>query len=90
MVSIRSRSRQGMGYPYSELRARVEKRRQDVSLHTISDAGTKTKDALLTITQPAKKLGVKAFRCINDRVSGKLSMPALSDLIFEKARLQPG
>jgi len=74
----------------SELGARVEKRRQDVSLHTISDAGTKAKDAFLTITQTAKKLGVNAFRYINDRVSGKLSMPALSDLIFEKARLQPG
>ena len=74
----------------SELGARVEKRRQDVSLHTISDAGTKAKDAFLTITQTAKKLGVNAFQYINDRVSGKLSMPALSDLIFEKARLQPG
>ncbi len=71
----------------SELGARVEKRRQDVSLHTISDAGTKTKDAFLTITQTAKKLGVNAFQYINDRVSGKLSMQALSDLIVEKATL---
>lgn len=74
----------------SELGARVEKRRQDVSLHTISDAGTTAKDAFLTITQTAKKLGVNAFRYINDRVSGKCSMPSLSDLILEKARLQPG
>ena len=69
----------------SELGARVEKRRQDVSLHTISDAGTKAKDAFLTITQTAKKLGVNAFNYINDRVSGKFSMPALSDLIIENA-----
>ena len=73
----------------SELGARVEKLRQDVSLHTISDAGTKAKDAFLTITQTAKKLGVNAFQYINDRVSGKLSMQALSDLIVEKATLQP-
>ena len=74
----------------SELGARVEKRRQDVSLHTISDAGTTAKDAFLTITQTAKKLGVNAFNYINDRVSGKFNMPALSDLIVEKAKPQPG
>lgn len=72
----------------SELGARVEKRRQDVSLHTISDAGTTAKDAFLTITQTAKKLGVNAFKYINDRVSGKFSMPALSDLIIENAKPQ--
>lgn len=68
----------------SELGARVEKRRQDVSLHTISDAGTKAKDAFLTITQTARKLGVNAYQYINDRVSKKFNMPALSDLIIEK------
>jgi len=74
----------------SELGARVEKRRQDVSLHTISEAGTTAKDAFLTIVQTARKLGVNAFEYINDRVSRKFSMPALSDLIVEKAKLQPG
>ena len=74
----------------SELGARVEKRRQDVSLHTISEAGTTAKDAFLTIVQTAKKLGVNAFEYISDRVSKKFSMPALSDLILEKAKLQPG
>ena len=69
----------------SELGARVEKRRQDVSLHTISEAGTKAKDAFLTITQTARKLGVNAYQYINDRVSKKFDMPALSDLIVEKA-----
>ncbi len=73
----------------SELGARVEKRRQDVSLHTISEAGTTAKDAFLTITQTAKKLGVNAFKYINDRVSKKFSMPALSDLIVEKAMPLP-
>ena len=72
----------------SELGARVEKRRQDVSLHTISDAGTTAKDAFLTITQTAKKLGVNAFKYINDRVSGKFSMPPLSDLLIENAMPQ--
>jgi len=74
----------------SELGARVEKRRQDVSLHTISEAGTEAKDAFLSIVQTARKLGVNAFEYINDRVSRKFSMPALSDLIVEKVKLQPG
>lgn len=74
----------------SELGARVEKRRQDVSLHTISEAGTTAKDAFLTIVQTAKKLGVNAFDYIRDRVSKKFSMPPLSDLIIERAKLQTG
>jgi len=72
----------------SELGARVEKRRQDVSLHTISEAGTTAKDAFLTIVQTAKKLGVNAFEYINDRVSKKFRMPALSDLLIENATPQ--
>jgi len=72
----------------SELGARVEKRRQDVSLQTKSTEGTTAKDAFLTITQTAKKLGVNAFKYINDRVSGKFDMPALSDLIIENAMPQ--
>ena len=74
----------------SELGARVEKRRQDVSLHTISKAGTTAKDSFLTIVQTAKKLGVNSFDYIRDRVSKNFSMPALSDLIIEKAKLQSG
>jgi len=69
----------------SELGARVEKRRQDVSLQTKSDAGTTAKDSFLTITQTAKKLGVNVYRYIFDRVSRNFSMPALSDLIIENA-----
>ena len=73
----------------SELGARVEKRRQDVSLQTISEAGTTAKDAFLTITQTAKKLGVNAYKYIFDRVSKNFSMPALSDLIVENAMPLP-
>jgi len=72
----------------SELGARVEKRRQDVSLQTKSDAGTTAKDSFLTITQTAKKLGVNAYRYIFDRVSRNFFMPALSDLIIENAMPQ--
>ena len=69
----------------AELGVRVEKRRQDVSLQTKSNDGTTAKDSFLTITQTAKKLGVNAYEYICDRVSKTFSMPALSDLIFQKA-----
>ena len=69
----------------AELGARVEKRRQDVSLQTKSEDGTTAKDSFLTITQTAKKLGVNAYRYIYDRVSKTFSMPALSDLILQNA-----
>jgi len=69
----------------SELGARVEKRRQDVSLQTKSDEGTKAKDSFLTITQTAKKLGVNAYKYIYDRISKTFSMPSLAELILQKS-----
>ena len=67
----------------SELGARVEKRRQDVSLQTKSQEGTDAKDAFLTVTQTAKKLGVNAYKYIYDRISQENSMPSLADLIIQ-------
>ncbi|OPX38622.1 MAG: hypothetical protein B1H11_04315 [Desulfobacteraceae bacterium 4484_190.1] len=69
----------------SELSARVEKRRQDVSLQTKSDKGTKAEDSFLTITQTAKKQGVNAYKYIYDRISKTFSMPYLADLILQKS-----
>lgn len=69
----------------SELGARVEKRRQDVSLQTKSVKGTEAKDSFLTITQTAKKLGVNAYRYIYDRISKTFSMPPLADLILQNS-----
>ena len=67
----------------SELGARVEKRRQDVSLQTKSTEGTEAKDSFLTVTQTAKKLGVNAYKYIYDRISNTFSMPSLADLILQ-------
>ena len=69
----------------SELGARVEKRRQDVSLQTKSDKGTKAKDSFLTITQTAKKLGVNSYKYIYDRISKTFRMPSLADLILQNS-----
>jgi len=72
----------------SELGARVEKRRQDVSLQIKSDKGTKAKDSFLTVTQTAKKLGVNTYKYIYDRISKTFSMPSLADLIRQNSKPQ--
>jgi hypothetical protein len=74
----------------SELAARVEKRKQDVSLQTITEEGTKSKDTFLTIAQTAKKLGVSAYEYIYDRVSKKFKMPSLASLIEAKTSENKG
>ena len=67
----------------SELAARVQARKRDVSLHTMSKAGTEAKDTFMTISQTAKKLGVRTYEYIRDRVSGELKLPSLAQLIRE-------
>ena len=67
----------------AELAARVEKRRQDVSLQTKSKKGTEAKDAFLTVVQTAKKLGVNIYDYMSDRISKKFNMPSLAELIAQ-------
>jgi hypothetical protein len=69
----------------SELGARAEKRKQDVSLHTRSEEGTRAKDTFMTIVETSKKLCVSAYEYIFDRVSNKYELPNLSTLIDRKA-----
>jgi hypothetical protein len=45
----------------SELGARDQARRRDVNLHTVSEAGTESKDTFMTLTQTAKKLAVNFY-----------------------------
>ncbi len=70
----------------SELAARRQARARDISLHTMSEAGTKVKDAFMTVSQTAKKLGVRTYEYIRDRVSGEFKMTSLADLILEKSQ----
>ncbi len=72
----------------AELAARSQARNRDVSLQTKSEAGTKVKDTFLTITQTAKKLGIKVYDYIYDRVSGKNELPSLAELIQQKSQLE--
>ena len=70
----------------SELSARVQARARDVSLHTMSEKGTKIKDTFMTISQTAKKLKVRTYDYIRDRVSGEFKLPSLAQLIEEKSQ----
>jgi len=70
----------------SELGARVQARARDISLHTMSEDGTKIKDTFMTISQTAKKLGVRTYDYIRDRVSGELKLPSLAQLIHETSQ----
>jgi len=70
----------------SELAARVQARARDVSFHTMSKKGTQIKDTFMSISQTAKKLGVRTYEYIYDRVSGTNKLPSLAQLIDEKAQ----
>lgn len=69
----------------SENAARIQKRREDVSLHTKSKEGTRAKDTMMSIVATCKKLGVSAYRFIYDRVSQTFALPSLAQLIRAKA-----
>ncbi len=55
------------------------------SFHTMSKAGTQAKDTFMTISQTAKKLDVRTYEYIRDRVSGEFKLPSLAQLIHEKS-----
>jgi hypothetical protein len=70
----------------AELGAREQVRKRDVSLHTMTEEGTKANDTFSTIVQTAKKLGVSAYQYLNDRVSMAFKLPSLAELIEKKAQ----
>ncbi len=71
----------------AENAARVQKRRQDVSLQTRTIAGTRAKDTMMSVVETCKKLGVNALDFIHDRVSRKFKMPSLAMVIEQKSQL---
>jgi hypothetical protein len=70
----------------AELRARAQVRKRDVSLHTITKDGTEAVDALLTIVQSAKKLGINVVNYIQDTLVNK-TMERMHITILKKAGL---
>ncbi len=70
----------------SELGARSQARRRDMSFHTMSQNGTIAKDTFMTLRQTAKKLAVNFYKYIGDRINKTYEMPSLADLIVERSQ----
>lgn len=68
----------------SELGARKQARYRDISLHTMSRAGTDAKDTFMTIVETAKKLAVNTYDYFYDRLTKKYKMNSLANAIKEK------
>lgn len=69
----------------SENGARIQKRREDVSLQTKSKNGTAAKDAMMSTIETCRKLGVNARDFIKDRILRQGEIPKLGDLIRDRA-----
>jgi hypothetical protein len=72
-------------YAYRDRRVR----KRDVSFGPRTPDGAKAWDTFMTLTATAKKLGVSIYRYIHDRVSDTYELPALADLITQRASQQP-
>lgn len=70
----------------AELGARARVRKRDVSFGPRTREGAKAWDTFMTLAETATKLGVSFYHYIHDRVSGLYRMPALADIIVERAQ----
>jgi hypothetical protein len=70
----------------AELGARARVRKRDVSFGPRTREGAKAWDTFMTLAETATKLGSSFYHYIHDRVSGAYQMPALADLIAERAK----
>ena len=70
----------------SELGARVSARRRDVSLHSRSVRGARAMDIFTTLVQTSKKLGIRAYEYLRDRLSRRFQMPSLAQCIHQAAQ----
>jgi hypothetical protein len=69
----------------AELAARRRVRKRDVSFGPRTAEGAKAWDTFHTLAATAQKLEVSFYQYIHDRVSGAYQMPALADLIRQRA-----
>jgi hypothetical protein len=69
----------------AELGARRRVRKRDVSFGARSPAGIRAWDCCQTIAATAQKLGVNVLHYLQDRFSGAHQLPALADLIAQRA-----
>ena len=68
----------------SELGARAQVRKRDVSLHTVTIEGTKAVDTFLTLKETTKKLGVNFFEYLFDRITKGGRIKRLGKMIQAK------
>ena len=69
----------------AELGARQRVRKRDVSFGPRTPDGAKAWDTFMTLAATAKKLGVSFYHYIHDRVAGAGALPALADIITQRA-----
>jgi hypothetical protein len=69
----------------AELGARRRVRKRKVSYGPQSEAGVRAWDTFQTLAATAAKLDVSFYRYLGDRLSGTPHLPALADLIAERA-----
>ena len=69
----------------SELAARQQARKRDVSLHTIVIEGTRANDTFLSIVETCKKLGVNCYDYFLDRITRLFAIPPLAEIIAAKS-----
>ena len=69
----------------AELAARVQARNRDIHLHTMSEAGTKTRDTLTTLSETAAKLSVNFYEYLLDRITRQYKMPSLAEMIKQRS-----
>ncbi len=69
----------------AELGARQRVCKRDVSFGPRTNEGVRAWDTFMTLAATATKLGVSFYHYLHDRVSGANRLPALADLIDERA-----
>lgn len=70
----------------AELGARQRVRKRDVSFGPRTAEGAKAWDTFMSLADTTRKLGVSFYHFIHDRVTGANQLPALADIIDERAQ----
>jgi hypothetical protein len=69
----------------SERGARAQVRKRDVSLHTITQEGTKALDTFLSLKETTRKCGINFFEYLYDRVTKGNKVQRLKEAILQMA-----
>ena len=70
----------------SDLGARQQGRKKDISFGPRSDDGVQAWDTFMTLAVTARKLGVSFYAYVYDRISQANQMPSLASVVTEQAK----